>query len=171
MSKAIKTMKRAILFLLISSLLLLCAIFVDIDNPAVRIITNIGAFFVWVFLILGYISFFRFSRFRKEQEKNNRSVTKKSKPGIIVFFSNPDAKKADIAMILSFVISIALTLIKMGIKTANPLFSSMLYESISVLAFAVFTFTFQMHAILNGVNYRYYLSLVKVQKDRKAAED
>ena len=156
MKKEIQYMKRAILFLLISSLALLCAVFDSVDNGAAKSISFIGGLLFFLFLLLGYFMFYRFSKFRKENTE--RAEKTNGKPGIIVFFSNPQAKKADIAMIISFVISIA-TLI-MG--QVNPvLHASIPFNLISVLSSAVLIFTIQMHAILNGVNYRYYLTLIK----------
>ena len=156
MKKGIQYMKRAILFLLISSLALLCAVFDSVDNGVAKSISFIGGLLFFLFLLLGYFMFYRFSKFRKENTE--RSEKTNGKPGIIVFFSNSQAKKADIAMIISFVISIA-TLI-MG--QVNPLLhASILFNLISVLSSAVLIFTIQMHAILNGVNYQYYLNLNK----------
>lgn len=157
MSNAKRWFKRTVLFLLISSALLLCAVFVDVDNATVKLLTNLGALLCWLFLILAYVMFYRFSKFRKAHEPNG--FADGQRPGIIVFFSNPEAKKADIVMIVSFVISVALTLIKQIILGHDPTFKSYLFETVSVVSFAVFIFALQMHAILNGVNYKYYLTL------------
>ena len=155
-------MKRTILFLLLSSMMLLCSLFVDSQSSIVRVLTYFGGLLFWIFLLVGYFMFSRFSKCRKQQ-KNNRSVDQDGKPGIIVFFSNPSAKKADIVMIVSLILSLLLMIIKQAIKGSDPSFNNFLFEFISVLSFAVFIFAVQMHAILNGVNYRYYLSLT----DRK----
>lgn len=171
LSKEKQLMKRTILFLLISCLTLLCAVFVDTENGVVRAFTYVGGLLFWIFLLLGYIMFYRFSKYRKSQQKNNRSVNQDHKPGIIVFFSNPAAKKADIVMILSLIISVVMVLIKQGIKGSDPTFNSLLYEFVSVLSFALFLFTAQMHAILNGVNYRYYLSLTGKHRRNQPTED
>lgn len=170
LSKETQYMKRTILFLLISSLMLLCSLFVDTENSVVRALTYIGGLLFWIFLLIGYFMFYRFSRFRKSQQKNNRSVKQKL-PGVIVFFSNPQATKADIAMILSLVISVAMMVIKQVIKGSDPTFNNFLFELISVLSFAIFIFAIQMHAILNGVNYRYYLSLTETKRRHKTKED
>ena len=98
--------------------------------------------------------FYRFTQFRKQN--NDHAEKTKGKPGIIVFFSNPQAKKADIVMIISLIISLV-TLI-MG-QVNGAWHANLLFNLISVLSSAVFIFAIQMHAILNGVNYRYYLSL------------
>ncbi len=163
-------MKRTILFLLISSLMLLCSLFVDTENATVRALTYIGGLLFWIFLLVGYFMFYRFSRFRKTQQKNNRSV-KQTLPGIIVFFSNPQAKKADIIMILALVISVVMMIIKQVIKGSDPTFNNFLFEFISVLSFAVFIFAAQLHAILNGVNYRYYLSLTETKRTNRTKKD
>ena len=152
-------MKWTLIFLLISSLTLICAVFVNTENAAVRAICYICGLLFWIFLLVGYILFYRFSRFRKRHQTNDRSA--KNKPGIIVFFSNPTAKKADIVMIVSLIVSVALELIKQAIKAGDPAFGNLFFEFFSVLSFAVFIFTVQMHAILNGVNYRYYLSMTE----------
>lgn len=168
LSKKVQYMKRTILFLLLSSLMLLCALFVDTENGIVRALAYIGGLLFWIFLLLGYIMFYRFSKFRKEQQKNNRSVNQNRKPGIIVFFSNPAAKKADIAMILTLIIWVPLFIVEETNGLNNVL------QVISVLSAAAFIFAAQMHAILNGVNYRYYLSLTETtisdQSTRNRAE-
>lgn len=156
MAKEIGLMKKTILFLLISSLLLLCAVFVDIDSAVVKVITNIGALLCWVFLVIGYICFYQFSKRRKEKESGSG---KTEKPGAVIFFSNDYAKKADITMIVSLIISVVLTVIKQVIVNSDPMFSNLLFEFVSVLSFAIFLFAAQMHCIFNGVNFRYYLSL------------
>ena len=143
-------MKRTVLFLLISSLALLCAVFDSVDNGAAKSISFIGGLLFFLFLLLGYFMFYRFTQFRKQN-----SDPQKGKPGIIVFFSNPQAKTADIVMIISFIISM-ITLI-MG-QVNGAIHANFLFNLISVLSSAVFIFAIQMHAILNGVNYRYYLS-------------
>ena len=163
-------MKRTILFLLISSLMLVFSLFVDTENSVVRALTYIGGLLFWIFLLVGYFMFYRFSRFRKTQQKNNRSV-KQRLPGIIVFFSNPQAKKADIVMIVSLVVSAAMMVIKQVIKGIDPTFNNFLFELISVLSFAIFIFAVQMHAILNGVNYQYYLSLTETKRNNRTKED
>ena len=154
MKKGIQYMKRTILFLLISSLALLCAVFDSVDNGVAKSISFIGGLLFFLFLLLGYFMFYRFTQFRKQN--NDHAEKTKGKPGIIVFFSNPQAKKADIVMIISLIISLV-TLI-MG-QVNGAWHANLLFNLISVLSSAVFIFAIQMHAILNGVNYRYYLSL------------
>lgn len=160
MAKEIQLMKRTILFLLIASLLLLCAVFVDTENAVVKVITNIGALLCWVFLVIGYICFYQFSKRRKEREGQERFGSRnEKKPGAIVFFANEYAKKADITMVLSLIVSVVLTIVKQVILSSDPMFSNLLFEFVSVLSFAIFLFAAQMHCIFNGVNFRYYLSL------------
>ncbi len=147
-------MKRTIIFLLISSVALLCAVFDNVDNGVAKSISFIGGMLFFLFLLLGYLMFYRFSQFRKQN--TDRDKVNKGKPGIIVFFSNPQAKKADFAMITSFIISLVTLIIGQVNGDIHAIF---LFNLISVLSSAVFIFAIQMHAILNGVNYRYYLSL------------
>lgn len=147
-------MKRTIIFLLISSVALLCAVFDNVDNGVAKSISFIGGMLFFLFLLLGYLMFYRFSQFRKQN--TDRDKVNKGKPGIIVFFSNPQAKKADIAMITSFIISLVTLIIG---QVNGDIHANFLFNLISVLSSAVFIFAIQMHAILNGVNYRYYLSL------------
>ena len=154
MKKEMQYMNRTIIFLLISSLALLCAVFDSVDNGVAKSISFIGGLLFFLFLLLGYFMFYRFTQFRKQN--SDRSEAQKGKPGIIVFFSNPQAKKADIVMIISLIISLV-TLI-MG-QVNGAWHANLLFNLISVLSSAVFIFAIQMHAILNGVNYRYYLSL------------
>lgn len=156
LSKEKKVMERAILFLLISSLMLLCAVFDSVDSALAKSISFIGGLLFFLFLLLGYVMFYRFSSARKQN--SDPTAKRNGKPGMIVFFSHPLAKKADIVMIISFVISLVMLIIG---QVNDAIHGNFLFNLISVLSSAVFIFAIQMHAILNGVNYRYYMELKK----------
>ena len=156
MSKEKKYMERAILFLLVSSLMLLCAVFDSVDNALAKSLSFIGGLLFFLFLLLGYVMFYRFSQARKQN--SNHTAKQNGKPGIIVFFSQPLAKKVDIVMIISFVISLVMLIVG---QVNNAIHGNFFFNLISVLSSVVFIFTVQMHAILNGVNYRYYMDLNK----------
>lgn len=142
MKKEKKLIKRTVLFLLISSAALLLTAVGDYRGEWWNVVAAIavGVLF-WLFLILGYVSFWKLSKARKQQEKKNRSVSR-GKPGIIVFFSNRYATAADIAMAVSLIVVIISQFVPVG-------------EIISLAAAAVFVFSAQMHCILNGINYKY----------------
>ena len=140
---AINLIKRTVLFLLLSSLSLLLAAFGDYRGKWWNILAavGVGAGF-WIFLILGYISFYQLSKRRKEQEKGSRSQKDKQRPGIIVFFANPYARAADIAMVISFIATVVFQFVPFS-------------EVVSLGSIAAFVFSAQMHGIFNGVNFQY----------------
>lgn len=73
---------------------------------------------------------------------------KKERPGIIRFFSNLPAKIADIIMVISL---IALVIVMMFFSE-----NYIIYVLLSVTLFS-----FLMHCVLNGENYRYIITLGK----------
>ena len=144
MKKDIQLMRALIVCITLSSLSLLFALFVSSDG--VSALTVIPGIIFWGGLIAGYVMLFVISKHRKAYEKTaprTERRVKKSRPGIITFFSSPAATVADIVMILSFVLTVVFAFIPGFSQTA-------LLILIAVLALAV-----QMHCILNGVNYKY----------------
>ena len=136
-------MNGTILFLLLSSLSLLLTVIADYGGRWWNVLAAIGVgVFFWGFLILGYICFYRLSKRRKEQQKRDRSRPKKQRPGIIVFFANPYAAAADIAMVISLIATVVFQFVPFS-------------EIVSLVSIAVFVFSAQMHGILNGVNFQY----------------
>lgn len=106
----------------------------------------------WLFLIVGYVVFAIISKHRKNYEKLNRvrgtrPVRTKSRNGMFCFFSNKYAMIADIVMVVSLII----TLVFMFIPTLN--------QNVAVFFVAILIYAVHMHAILNGVNFRYIKSL------------
>ena len=144
-----------VIFLALSSASILLATFGDYDGEWYQKVAAVmtGVLF-WLFLILGYISFFRLSRSRKAFEaKHPDAVKRKSrKPGVIVFFSNRYAATADIVMVISLIIFLL------------SLFVPFL-GTLKLLWLAVLIFAAQMHGILNGINYKY---IMYIQQNKRS---
>lgn len=103
-----------------------------------------GAMF-WITLAVSLLTTIIVSVFRKKYRKEKR-IFKKTKPGIVNFFSNPVAKIADIAMIVFAVIF--------------AVFAIFFSESyLLYIFFSLTIFSFFMHCVLNGENYKYINSL------------
>ena len=114
-----------------------------------------GAMF-WITLAVSLLTTFVVSLFRKKYRKEKR-IYKKTKPGITSFFSNPVAKVADIAMIVFAVIF--------------AVFAIFFSESYMLYVFFSLTiFSFFMHCVLNGENYK-YINLLKTEENGNAEKD
>ena len=167
MKKKKKLMTRTVLFLLISLfssyLMVLFVAFGYEENQTLKVIAPIvvSAFF-WLFLVLGYVSFYQVSALRKKQEKKKGFVPdKKRKAGIVVFFSNRYAKIADILMLLLFVGMIVFYILFIsGIQGSFVEIAAMLFIT-------TFLFSVQMHCILNGINFQYILQTEEKPRPRR----
>ena len=149
MEKMKKRMRLTILFFLLSSLSLLLTVIGDYQGEWWNVAAAIGVgVCFWLFELIGYLCFWGVSKGRKAQEKKDRPSKEKKKPGIIVFFSNPYARAADIVMILSFIGSVATQFFPFS-------------EIVSLVFAAAFVFSAQMHAILNGINFQYIYIYIK----------
>lgn len=115
-------------------------------NKAIAIITGI---FFWIGVIGTGMAFILMNMKRMKNEKMKKVKTDIRNIGLFRFFSNTYAKVFDIIMILSLG-----TLIVVLAVVENT--------SIQLIIMAIFVFSFGMHCILNGINYKYIIS-----KDRR----
>ena len=100
----------------------------------------VGASF-WATLALSVITIFLMS-IRCRKYKKSIGATKKSRPGMFRFFSNMPAKIVDILMMVSLVLLVC--------------FIAFFSENYLIYIFLSTTiFSFFMHCVLNGENYRY----------------
>lgn len=106
----------------------------------------------WVCMIAGYVLLAKINKSRKSKIKNKQTF-KKTKPGIICFFSNRFALVFDLMMGISFVLMIIFSIV--------PVLNCAVIET-----FAVFLFSLHMHSVFNGVNYKYIKSI----SDKKEGE-
>lgn len=146
-------MRLTLIFLSVSSLSLMLATIADFKGDTFKVILAYlaGAVF-WLFLILGYVTFFVLSKHRKVYEKTKEKAersehrrdvgsrsSKRPLPGILRFFSNRYAAVADLAMGISIILLFVLR---------NNQIATIIIVSILVLSV-------HLHGILNGINFKY----------------
>lgn len=151
MKKDITLMKLVFISLFVSSFSVILSVFADYKASDFRIVLGyIGAVLFWICLIIGYVLLWMISKHRKEFERTNKPAhrfKKSKKPGIIRFLSNKYAMIADVAMVVSLIV----TLVFIFIPSLN--------QNVAVVFVACLIFSVHMHSILNGLNFTYIKSL------------
>ncbi len=112
-----------------------------------------GAAF-WIGLIGTILMAFKINKSRKASYRFNERFGNPKQLGIIHFFQNTEAFIADVAMFVSIV---AFIIAKIWISEIT----------VSFILLAVFIFSFGMHCMLNGINYRWLLMDVIRQRNKK----
>lgn len=107
----------------------------------------------WIGIIGTVVMAFRINRSRKISYRFNEQYGNLKQFGLIHFFQNQEAVIIDIGMFVSI---IAFIIAK--ICTRNLI--------VSFIFLALFVFTFGMHCMLNGINYRYLK--YKVRRDEES---
>lgn len=144
------------LMLAISSFSLIGVVFLDLDDMFKSPLAYLIASAFWVFLAAGYLTFSRIAASRKKAEKDNPDSSKRARrPGIVTFFANPTAAKADVLLGVSLV----LTPVLQSIPSVD--------QKVTVVSFSILIFALHMHCIYNGVNYRYIQDIGIRQKRRE----
>lgn len=103
---------------------------------------RLSGVWIWATLIIAYTLFSITNRLRRNTVNNRQSKKAIDRWGIFRTFANPWAKLADCSFVVSLLGFIAMLI-----------FASQSY-AVYILLFAVL-FTFQMHCVLNGENFRY----------------
>ena len=138
MKKENKYLKITVISLLLSSLSILLVMFAYDTHRSSRVNRAFSIIFVavfYLFLILGYWFFFRLSRLRKEQEKQDlsdrekRRSRTKGRPGIIVFFSNRYSAAADVTMAISLVVTVVLFFVNRSLLAHDPLYETVCWRA------------------------------------------
>lgn len=135
------------LFMMSMSLILMS--FCGTENESNRVLTIVTGIFFWCGFI-GTITAFIFMNITRR--KNDKSASEKNgilNIGLFRFFSNTCAGVFDVIMILSLCAFIVVLVVADNI-------------SVQLIIMAIFVFSFGMHCILNGINYKYIIS-----KDRR----
>lgn len=109
---------------------------------------RLSGVWIWGTLILAYTLFYAANRLRRNAVKNRQSQKAIDRWGICRVFTNPLAKAADCAFVISLVGFIVMLI-----------FASQSY-AVYILLFAVL-FTLQMHGVLNGENFRFLINLMR----------
>lgn len=157
---------RALAFYIRMTLLIMCIQFLMLFLiPVVnvygtdfqRISSYIVATIFWSCLVIIIVLIFKTSGKRRLLEKNieNIRLKRKYRLGIISFFKNQEAMIADLILFVSFVFSIVLIAFEINVDW-------LVYIMISL-----FFFTFNLHCLLNGKNYRYLKLYKKIQEGER----
>ncbi len=153
----------SIILLLVTSLTILLIPLTDVFSGNTQKVCSyiVGAVF-WLSLILGQIIFWIANRERISIEHNlqKKEIKRLSAnyPGVLCFFQNREAAVADVTVIISFLLVIAELIFK--IKSEWIILSSV----------STLIFSFGMHCILNGINYKYIRYVGKLQKENGSNE-
>lgn len=137
---------------LISLSIVLMPIANDVKSKSYILLYFAGACF-WIGLVGVVYMLLKINRKRRDNYRFNESFNNQKQLGIIHFFQNTEALITDVIMFMSLVGFVI-----------TKIFSSNLY--ISFIISAVFIFSFGMHCMLNGTNYKYlkFTNYVKEQK-------
>lgn len=115
------------------------------NTVAVTFAVLIGVFF-WLGLMLGAVLLIIVNQHRKKYITNKKSLSK-NKIGAITFYSNRLAAIADIAMVILFILMMAV------------MFIPYVGQSIAMVLFSFLLFAIYMHCVLNGINFIYIKSI------------
>lgn len=142
-----KLMKGALISLSVSPLSILLTFWGDYSGTILNVILAylVGVLF-WVGLIVGIVLLLVINKHRKADESFR---VKKKLPGIISFFSNQYAIVADVVTAISLIFLLVFLFV--------PWFN----QGVTVALIAIFLFAFNMHCVLNGMNFKYIQYLIK----------
>lgn len=138
---------------LLSVGVLLMPIGINIKDKTLLLMYFSGTAF-WTGAIGTIYMTFKINRYKKSDHGFNELYGNDKQIGLIHFFQNKEAIIMDISMLLSAVFFIIVKIFNVNIF--------LLY-----IFFSIFIFTFGMHCMLNGKNYKYikYISERKKEKD------
>lgn len=142
----------------ISSFSLALTVFLDLDDMFKSPFGYLIASVFWVFLAAGYFVFSKIAASRRKYENNHPDSKKERRsrrPGIITFFANPTAAKADVLLGVSLTLTVTAELIP-------PIDRKVTIVCCSILIFAL-----HMHCLYNGVNYSYLQEIVSLRPKRR----
>ncbi len=133
----------SIIFYAISSVTICCIPLIEVNTMGLekKFSYILGALF-WIGLIIGQVMFWISDFTRKNTEEKSESVSF-LEWGALSFFRNNESKIADVILI----VSVILILILIVFKISNTW--------LIVLSLAILFMSFNLHCMLNGVNYSY----------------
>ena len=151
--------RRKQMMCMFSGFLFLCALaiaFMPLGNAlkekTALVMYCSGAAF-WIGLIGTIFMALKINRSRKGSYRFNELFGNRKQLGLIHFFQNTEAMIMDVTMVISLIVLIIARLCSANLQ-------------IIYVIIAVFVFSFGMHCMLNGMNYKYinYSKYVKEQK-------
>lgn len=117
-----------------------------------RILLVVSGMLFWFGAISTVGIAFYINQCRKRSSKLKKETVEKERIGVLQFFRNKHAKMADIVMFVSGIGFILVRFLKDG-------------SFITFAFLAVFVFSFGMHCMLNGINYKYLQLFIKKEKE------
>lgn len=152
----------SILLVIISSVLILCIPFVDIDGTGIQKgLAYIIATAFWLCIILELPIIWLCSTKRKWLEKCRKEqgiAVSQFKPGVVSFMKTREGRIADIVMFASLITVIVIVCTQLKVQW-------LILSSVSVLYLS-----FNLHCLLNGKNYRYIKLLNNYKKENERDE-
>ena len=151
--------RRRQMMCLFSGFLFLCALAIalmpfgnSMKEKTMVVMYCSGAAF-WIGLIGTIYMALKINRSRKGSYRFNELFGNRKQLGLIHFFQNTEAMIMDVTMVISLIVLIIARLCSANLQ-------------IIYVIIAVFVFSFGMHCMLNGINYKYinYSKYVKEQK-------
>lgn len=141
--------------------LIICIPFVSVEGTTIqRVMTYIIAFLFWASIVFEVLLACWSDRERRKLERHlyRSKEIKQSLSGVFSFFKNKEAMVTDIVLFIS-VLSLGI-IIWMHVKTS--------WIIISVVSILIFSFS--LHSVLNGRNYRYLKELKNNVKEQTKDE-
>ena len=137
----------SLVFIGTASIFLLLVFLVRISNFFAYIIAAL----FWASVVVSQTYFWKSNAQRKRLESaiNTERVLRRKLPGVILFFKNKEAIFIDVVLLISAVFALILRVFNINISWLIMLSVFLLFIS------------FNMHCILNGINYEYYRNLTK----------
>ena len=151
--------RRRQMMYLFSGFLFLCALaialmpFGNLMKEKTMIVMYCSGVAFWIGLIGTIYMALKINCSRKGSYRFNELFGNRKQLGLIHFFQNTEAMIMDVTMVISLIVLIIARLCSANLQ-------------IIYVIIAVFVFSFGMHCMLNGINYKYinYSKYVKEQK-------
>lgn len=144
----------------VSTIALLLISFADMNgNIFEKVISYIAGLLFWSGLIMEQVFFYKANSLMKLIEKrllkNKMPAYKNAQIGIISFFENREAIIADITLLLSTIFLVILSICRIKDSWLIP------------IGVAIMFFSFNMHCLLNGKNYKYIKKYINYKEQKK----
>lgn len=148
MNKDKKYFRASCVAFAVSALSILLTFAADYKGNAIAVVLAVltGALF-WLGIVFGFVFLFAVNGKRKANRRYNEPEG--TRIGLLTFFSNPNAKVVDIAMIVLFFLALLSALIPV------------IGQGVTLVFISLFLLSVYMHGMLNGRNYRYIKTISK----------
>lgn len=143
----------------ISSSAILLVMFADFNgNQMQKAMGYLVGIIFWVGIIAGYTVFWKLNRELKKILKQHYRRKRKSRIGLITFFSSLHGMIADIICGICFLVLTVLLITKNNA------------EWLTIIFISLFAFSLQMHCLLNGENFK-HIKFLETRSKRHETEN